>query len=109
MGLETSPDIMSKYAHILFSASLDLMHPLNEQYATDGSIQSNPNEIVSTAVAFVGSIIISFIFYLFLGESSNMHNSFDVAFIKLFCTGLVTFISCLYLFVMKIKAFYYEE
>lgn len=98
-----------QYAHILFSASLDIMNPKNEVYATDGNMASNPNENVATVVGFMVSILLAFIFYSFLNETMKMHHSFNLAFIKLFVIGLAAFAGCLYLFIMKIKAFYYEK
>jgi hypothetical protein len=44
--------------HMIWSASLDLMNPQNETYATSGEMDDNPNERGSTVIAFIVSALI---------------------------------------------------
>ena len=51
--------LLIQYGHIFYSATLDIMNPQNEQYATIGEEISNPNENKSTIMAFVISFAVS--------------------------------------------------
>lgn len=99
-----------QYAHIFFSATLDIMNPQNERYATQGEDFTNPNERTATIVAFITSFVVAFITF-FLLKDSYYHNgeSFDAAFIKIFCLSLLGLASTFTLFVLKIKAYYFEK
>ena len=101
--------LLLQYAHIFYSAAQDIMNPQNEAYATTGSDFNNPNETRVTIVAFVASFIIALLFYFMLTESHNMHDDYLSAFIRLFILSSALFGGFLYLFIMKIKAFYYEK
>ena len=101
--------LLIQYAHIFYCAAQDIMNPQNEVYATTGSDFNNPNETRATIVAFVGSFVIAFAFYLLLNESIRLYNSYVSAFIKLFVAAILLFAGFLLLFVKKIKAFYYEK
>lgn len=97
------------YAHIIYSATLDILNPQNEQYATAGDEFSNPNERKSTLVAFIGSAAIALISYFLFTESMYNTSSFNGAIIKLFIIGLLLFGSAILLYILKIKAFYYDK
>ena len=101
--------LLIQYAHIFFCAAQDLMNPQNEAYATTGSDFNNPNESKATIVAFVGSFAIAIAFYFMLTESMRLHENYVSAFIRLFIIAVGLFAGLLLLFIMKIKAFYYEK
>lgn len=101
--------LLIQYAHIFYCAAQDIMNPQNEVYATTGSDFNNPNETRATIMAFVGSFVIAFAFYLLLNESIRLYNNYISAFIKLFVVAILLFAGFLLLFVKKIKAFYYEK
>lgn len=116
VNVSTSSVILSGFSfffleigHIFFSATLDIMNPQNEVYATEGSSISNPNERKSTIVAFLLSIALAFIVYLFSSESYAIYGNFDSAYIKLFVISLVICASFVLLFFLKVKAFYLER
>ena len=96
--------------HMIFSASLDIMNPQNEQYATSGEVIDNPNENKSTLFAFIISAVFAIIAYKFFSEAivTNKINDIILCVVKLFSISFVYFVSMLYLFFKKIKAFYYE-
>lgn len=95
--------------HMFYSATLDIMNPQNESYATTGSSENNQNENRSTIVAFVGAIIFAALGYLFMIESHKEDGFYLIAFIKLIVISLGVAASAFYLFVKKIKAYYYEK
>lgn len=101
--------LLVQYAHIFYSATLDIMNPQNERYATQGSSFTNPNEKVSTIVAFIASALLALITYLLLNDSYYRTGSYNAGFIKIFLIGLVAFGSCLLLFYLKVKAYYFEK
>ena len=101
--------LLIQYAHIFFCAAQDLMNPQNEAYATTGSDFNNPNESKATIVAFVGSFAIAIAFYFMLTESMRLYENYVSAFIRLFIIAVGLFAGLLLLFIMKIKAFYYEK
>ncbi len=98
-----------QYAHIFYSASQDIMNPQNEVYATSGNDFNNPNETKTTLVAFIMSFAITFVSYLLFLESQKYYDNYNVAFIKILLIAIAIFGSSLGLFVLKIKAFYYER
>lgn len=95
--------------HMFYSATLDIMNPQNESYATTGSSENNQNENRSTIVAFVGALIFAFLGYLFMTESHLADGYYLIAFIKLLVISVFVAASAFYLFVKKIKAYYYEK
>ena len=95
--------------HMYYSATLDIMNPQNESYATTGSSENNQNENRSTIIAFVGSAIFALIAYFFMVESHLEDENYIVAFVKLLLISIVALGSCFYLFVKKVKAYYYEK
>lgn len=102
--------LLLQYAHIFFCAAQDIMNPQNEAYATSGNNFNNPNETRATIIAFVLSFIVAFAFYFFLQESYREYNGdYSAAFVRLFIASLILFAGFLYLFIAKIKAFYYDK
>ncbi|HOC80721.1 MAG TPA: hypothetical protein PKK21_02450 [Bacilli bacterium] len=102
--------IFIQVGHILFCALLDLMNPQNEQYATAGEQVNNPNETKATIFAFIASFLIALITLGFLVEEQFMPNqSFNFAFLKILLIAIVFFGIAAYLFVEKIKAYYYDR
>ena len=95
---------------MIFSASLDIMNPKNEQYATSGEVIDNPNENKSTLFAFIISAIFAIIAYKFFSEAivTNKVEDLVICVVKLLLIGLMYFVSMLYLFFKKVKAFYYD-
>ncbi len=95
--------------HMFYSATLDIMNPQNESYATTGSSENNQNENRSTIIAFVGAIIFALLGYLFMTESHKEDTYYFVAFIKLLLIAIFVAGTSFYLFVRKIEAYYYEK
>lgn len=96
------------YAHMLWSATLDIMNPQNEQYATTGMEVDNPNENKSTIFAFVLAFIYAVIAYKLLSESVLYYKGLTVGMCKLLLISLLAFVNILILFIKRIKAFYYD-
>ena len=98
------------YGHMIYSATLDVMNPQNEQYATTGINVDNPNENKSTMWAFIISFIFALISYKLLSESVLGSATQNITFgiVKLLMIGIAYFISMVMMFVKRIKAFYYE-
>ncbi|MDD4154709.1 MAG: hypothetical protein PHT30_04815 [Bacilli bacterium] len=102
--------IFIQVGHILFCALLDLMNPQNEQYATAGEQVNNPNETKATIFGFIVSFLIALITLGFLVEEQFMPNqSFNYAFLKILLIGFCFFGVALYMFIEKIKAYYYDR
>ena len=95
--------------HMYYSATLDIMNPQNESYATTGSSENNQNENRSTIVAFVGSIIFAIVSYLLMSETHLADGNYLIAFIKMLVISIFIAASCFTLFVLKVKAYYYEK
>ncbi len=85
------------------------MNPQNEVYATTGNDFNNPNEAKATIAAFIASFAIAIVFYFMLTESYRLHGNYLSAFIRLFIIAAALFAGFLYLFIAKIKAFYFEK
>ena len=95
--------------HMFISATLDVMNPLNEQYATDGDVSSNKNENLSTIFAFLMSALFAVASYFLFKEAIIYTNSLWQAFIKLFLIGAASFAAAATMFVFNVKAYYYER
>ena len=93
--------------HIVWSASLDLMNPQNEAYATTGEMDDNPNEKSSTISAFIVSAL--YAFFSFILFSDVIKNVVITACIKLLLIGVVFLIATVYMYVNKIKVYYNEK
>lgn len=98
-----------EYGHVFFSASLDIMNPQNEVYATEGESVSNPNERRSTFVAFITALLFAGLAFLFFDESMKRYDSFKPAFFKLMIIAVLFAIGCIVLFFIKVKAFYNDR
>lgn len=93
--------------HMIYSATLDIMNPQNEQYATTGLTIDNPNENKSTLSAFILSFVFAIIAYKLLSEAQTFNNE-ALGFVKILLIGVV-FIGCnIYMMIKRVKAFYYE-
>lgn len=101
--------LFAQYAHIFFSATLDIMNPQNERYATQGDNFDNPNERTSTIVAFISSFVLALITYFLLYDSYYTTGRYDGAFIKIALLAFIACCSCLLLFFLKVKAYYFEK
>jgi len=102
--------IFIQVGHLLFSALMDIMNPQNEQYATTGEQISNPNEIKATVLAFIAAFLFAAIALGFMFEEQVMpETSYNAAFLKLALIGGAFFGVALYMYVEKIKAYYYDR
>ena len=90
-------------AHLFWSAEMDIMNPQNEQYATSGVVESNPNEKKSTLFAFIISVLSFGISLLLFTEN------IAVAWLKLMIIALIFAAARIYLFIGKVKVFYKEK
>lgn len=93
--------------HMIYSATLDIMNPQNEQYATSGGTIDNPNETKSTILAFVIAIAMALVSFIFFREN-DVYNSSYMASIKIFLIGLVFLGTMVYMFIQRVRAYYYE-
>lgn len=93
--------------HMIYSATLDIMNPQNEQYATVGSIINNPNETKSTILAFIISIAIALISFLLFKEDSTYGHTY-LASIKILIISVCFLLAMIYMFIQRVKAYYYE-
>lgn len=96
--------------HMIYSATLDIMNPQNEQYATTGNTIDNPNENKSIAVAFILSFGYALISYKLLSEASVAGTSGSLLFGmgKLLFISAIFFIYMIVMFMKRVKAFYYD-
>lgn len=92
------------FAHLFYSAELDVMNPQTELYATIGGDENNPNESKSTVIAFLGSFTIFGILLFLLIENSSI-----VTYIKIMLIGLALMIFRGYMLLNKIKLYYMER
>ena len=97
------------YAHVFISATLDLMNPLNEQYATSGEADNNKNEAVSTLLAFGVSAVISLITFFLFKEATIFTGAITQAVVKLFVIGIMLVVPAVYMYVTRIRVYYYER
>lgn len=96
------------YGHMIYSALLDVMNPQNEQYASTGVVEDNPNENKSTILAFILSFAYAIIAFILFNESGIQNGSYLPACIRMLIISIAYCASCLILFIKKIKAYYYE-
>jgi len=89
--------------HLFWSAELDLMNPQNEQYATTGSSNSNPNEKKSTILAFIISAIVFALSLFFFMEDLTW------AWIKIGLFGVIFAVARVYFYFTRIKVYYGEK
>lgn len=96
------------FAHMLWSAMIDIMNPQNEQYATTGDEVDNPNETKSTVLAFVISVVYALFAYKLLSESNLFTGGLTQGFTKLLLISCLVFIGISVLFIKRVKAYYYD-
>jgi hypothetical protein len=92
------------FAHLFYSAELDIMNPQTELYATIGNSDSNPNETKSTVIAFLGAFVTFGMFLFLLVENPNL-----ITYIKLLVIGIALMLFRLYMLLNKIKLYYMER
>lgn len=90
-------------SHLFYSASLDLMNPQIEQYATTGTHTNNPNENKSLMFSFLISAITAYLFYFLISENVN------TAWIKILIVSAAFFAYNLYMYLSKIEVYYKEK
>lgn len=93
--------------HMVYSATLDIMNPQNEQYATTGGTINNPNETKSTILAFAISIVVAAISFWLFNEDVR-YDYTHVASIKILAISLCFLLAMIYMFIQRVKAYYYE-
>ncbi len=89
--------------HVFWSAMLDIMNPQNELYATTGNVDDNPNETSSTVIAFIASAVFAFFSFLLFPEGLTK------ACVKLAAIGVAFAVILVYMFVNKVKVYFYEK
>lgn len=92
------------FAHLFYSAELDIMNPQIELYATIGGNDSNPNEMKSTLVAFLASFLTFGAMLFLLVENSGL-----ITYLKVMFIGLAMMLIRLYMLLTKIKLYYKEK
>ena len=88
--------------HLLWSAELDYMNPQDRLYAEVGQQQgniANPNETLSSVLAFIVPIVFTAVVYFFCNE--NMVRAFR----RIFLVALFFFVARLVLFILKIVGY----
>lgn len=93
-------------SHALWSAELDIMNPQYSQYATVGSMITNPNEVKSTLLAFAISIILAL--FVFVNLTENTLNFYNV-WIKLLIVAVLLFALRIYMYKNQIELYYKEK
>ncbi len=93
--------------HMIYSATLDIMNPQNEQYATTGGSINNPNETKSTILAFIISIAFTLIAFLLFQEDSTYSHTY-LGTIKILIISVCFLLTMIYMFIQRVKAYYYE-
>lgn len=91
------------WAHLLWSAEMDIMNPQHEQYATVGMTLDNANERNSTIIAFIISALLAFALYFILGEGQSK------AVTKVMLAALVFLAARVYLYFTRIRLYYAEK
>lgn len=89
--------------HMLSSASLDIMNPQNNIYATSGTHNNNPNEVKSTIMAFLISALVAFVFLFLVTENSTS------VYPKIMLISALYVAWTSYMYVSKIKVYYKEK
>ena len=91
------------WAHLLWSAEMDIMRPQHDQYATLGLSFDNPNERKSTVIAFLLSAGFAFWLYFIMNEGRTS------AIIKVFAIAVVFLAARIYLYFARIRLYYAEK
>ncbi|MBQ7250264.1 MAG: hypothetical protein IJS37_02870 [Bacilli bacterium] len=85
--------------HLLWSAELDYMHPKIGLYRDGGKSAFNPNEAVSTVLAFLFAFIFAGLMFFFAYES------IATGFYRLLAFSAFFFLARLFFFLMRIKGY----
>lgn len=88
--------------HLLISALLDILHPQNEAYATEGTVLDNPNELKSLLIAFA-VVIVGALFYFLVVRQNPVDAYFRVLFL-----AVLFFSLSLLMFAKNVKAYFLE-
>jgi amino acid transporter len=91
---------------MFYCAERDLMNPQIELYATVGSSESNPNETVATATAFLLSFGIALIIFLLLTEGGT---STQGVYIKYALVAFGALLYRIHIFSQKLRLYYKEK
>lgn len=92
-----------QWGHMMWSGMLDLMNPQNEQYATTGNVEDNPNESLATIIAFIVAALYTVIAFILFPEGTAS------ACLKLCIIGLAFLAALAYIYFTKIKVYFYEK
>ncbi len=92
------------FAHLFYSAELDIMNPKVELYETINENINNPNETKSTIIAFLSSFLVFGVLLFLLMENSGINT-----YLKIMIIGFIFMIFRLYMLVNKIKLYYREN
>ncbi len=95
--------LFATYAHLLWSAEMDIMNPQSDQYATVGVSYGNPNERNSALLAFGLSAAFTGALYFLIGEGML------AAIVKIFAAAAVFLGARVYLYCTRVKLYYAEK
>ena len=98
--------ILVYYAHLFYSATIDIINPLNELYATSGSDVSSENENRSMVVAVIISVFFAAFAFMLFNEATLSTDSLFVVCFKLFFIGAALATYFISNFFLRIKAYY---
>lgn len=91
------------WAHLLWSAEMDIMRPQHDQYATIGMTFDNPNERNSTIAAFVISALFAFWLYFIMSDGRLRATAVVAAMALVFLAARV------FLYFSRIRLYYAEK
>ena len=94
------------YGHLFYSATIDLMNPLNEMYATTGEDFNNENENKSSLVGVVLSAIFALFAFVFFNEARLTSSGISTVCYKLFFIGSMFAVYFISMYILKIRAYY---
>ena len=94
------------YAHLFCAATLDIMNPLNEAYATSGTLDNNENENKASIIAFVMSIIFAGFTFILFNEAITSKYGVNMVCLKLLLIAVLFAVYFIPNYFLKIKAFY---
>lgn len=98
--------VLLYYAHLFSSATLDIMNPLNEAYATSGTIDNNENENKASIIAFALAVLFSGFSFILFNEAITSSNGLTTVCIKLLFIASLFAVYFISNYFLKIKAFY---
>lgn len=101
--------LLLHYGHIFYSATLDIMNPLNEMYATTGEDINNENENKSSIMAVILTAIFSLFAFIFFNEAITSKGGLTVVSYKLLFIASILAFYFISNFVWKIKAYYAQS